>query len=1000
MGVVYRGRDPRIGRAVAIKLMRAADETLRERFLQEAQSAGSLKHRNIVTIFDYGEHDGQSYIVMEFVEGITLADQIRHNVALPLWRKLEVMDEVAAGLEHAHNKGVVHRDIKPANVMTDRDGIVKILDFGVARLANSSMTQAGLMLGTPNYMSPEQVKACHVDRRSDIFAVGLLFYELLTYRQAFSGDTPWDIMNAIVHGTPTPLRELWPDVDPAIEAIVSRAIEKDPAKRYQTLATLGADLARVRSRIGARIPPASPTSVTVLTPLPGPPPRTPPPRTLPPRTLRSTADRELLSKRRAERIDLYLLEARRAFDAGHYAEALEAGEQALMLDADEPRALDVITHARSALDRIQALARLAEARECLDRNDLDEAMALIEHAAALGPLSSDALSLRAAITERAQQRDAERQRYQAVLDGLARARASFASGQFESAIRAASEVLIHEPANEEAHQLSRQAVAEIQVRNQKLLEADAAREAIAEQQREFAAGRPHEAIASLERYSPAHELITAAVAQMRDELADLDRRSREAEERQRREEAEEAARRSEEISQRLARATTEVERGNLADARALVESALAIDSQHAEALLALHDIDAAIEADQRRRAHARAAEEAAAAARRRFEAGQRSAALALLESFTPPHEITTRAFEELKSRLAEIEEQRRELARQRREATRQRRAAVQQATARAEAAVARDAFGDAMQALDEADRLARPTAARKALRGRAVAGMEAARQRAEHDRMAQAAVEAARERAALEDWTGAETQLEAFAPSHPLVSQALIEVRQELAAQAERVRREQEDAERRAEADRARLLRVDEQCRIAQTELAAGNFDRAVQRLQQTSSADGPAPGLDTALADALAQQAAAAARARRQREVLRLVAEAHGKIVADDLSAAAERLEAALTIDPGHAGAVAAMAALRALQEEALPADEDTQLDGAMVAPDIGVGAGTVASTPTTIDVPPVDFEEPPADAEEPPAPVARFAPTSVVVYLFTAAAITALLLASRVSC
>jgi hypothetical protein len=193
-------------------------------------------------------------------------------------------------------------------------------------------------------------------------------------------------------------------------------------------------------------------------------------------------------------------------------------------------------------------------------------------------------------------------------------------------------------------------------------------------------------------------------------------------------------------------------------------------------------------------------------------------------------------------------------------------------------------------------------------------------------------------------------------------------------------------------------VRVDEQCRIAQAELAAGNIDRAVQRLQQTSSADGPAPGLDTALAEALAQQAAAAARARRQRDVLRLVAEAHGKIVADDLSAAAERLEAALAIDPGHPGAIAAMAALRALEEEALPAEQNTRVDGGMRAS--GVGAGTVASTPTTIDVPPADLEEPPADAGEPVAAVARFARTSAVVYLLTAAAITALLIASRVSC
>src|SRR5436190_421795 len=132
MGVVCRARDPRIGRLVAIKLLRVGDDAMRQRFLQEAQSAGSLQHRNIVTIFDYGEQDGESYIVMELVEGVTLADQIATGVALPLSRKLELIEDLARGLEYAHNRGIVHRDVKPTNVMISSDSVLKILDFGIA----------------------------------------------------------------------------------------------------------------------------------------------------------------------------------------------------------------------------------------------------------------------------------------------------------------------------------------------------------------------------------------------------------------------------------------------------------------------------------------------------------------------------------------------------------------------------------------------------------------------------------------------------------------------------------------------------------------------------------------------------------------------------------------------------------------------------------------------------------------------------------------------------
>jgi serine/threonine-protein kinase len=175
MGVLYLARDPAIDRLVAIKLMREGMEsrTARERFMREAQSAGRLHHLNLVTIFDVGEHDGQPFIAMQYIEGETLADVIDRRAAVPLVRKLRWLEDLCAGLHYAHRAGIIHRDIKPANVMVDAEGAVKILDFGIARVDAGGLTQ-GNIVGTLNYMAPEQMEGQPIDARADIFAVGAL----------------------------------------------------------------------------------------------------------------------------------------------------------------------------------------------------------------------------------------------------------------------------------------------------------------------------------------------------------------------------------------------------------------------------------------------------------------------------------------------------------------------------------------------------------------------------------------------------------------------------------------------------------------------------------------------------------------------------------------------------------------------------------------------------------------------------------------------------------
>nr|WP_294553766.1 serine/threonine-protein kinase [uncultured Rhodopila sp.] len=242
MGIVYDGWDPVIGRRVAIKTVRLLDtddpEALEglERFRNEARAAGRLSHPNIVAVYDYGESDDVAFIVMEFIEGQSLKQRLDTKEPLPVSEAVRVMQQVLAGLQFSHGKGVVHRDIKPGNVMLTEDGQVKLADFGIARIESSVMTQAGTMLGTPAYMSPEQLMAQTVDARSDIYSAGVLLYQLLTGERPFEGG-----LTAIIHKalntTPPRPSEISVTAPPGLDAVVARAMERRPADRYADAAT-------------------------------------------------------------------------------------------------------------------------------------------------------------------------------------------------------------------------------------------------------------------------------------------------------------------------------------------------------------------------------------------------------------------------------------------------------------------------------------------------------------------------------------------------------------------------------------------------------------------------------------------------------------------------------------------------------------------------------------------------------------------------------------------
>ncbi len=264
MGVVYRAWDPDLRRQVAIKVISATvdpgggspvnplnpadpvDDDLFERFVREAQAAASLAHPNIVTIFDFGRHAGRPFIVMELIDGETLAQVIHQrprNEALSLADRVRLAIDLCEGLAFAHEQGIVHRDVKPANVMlSSSSGVLKIVDFGIARitdeLANRPLTQTGGALGTPQYMSPEQVAGEPTDARSDVFAVGAVLYELFTGRPAFAAPTPAMVPVLVLQHAPPPMI----DVPPPLEQVVARAMEKDPSRRFQRLDDVAARL--------------------------------------------------------------------------------------------------------------------------------------------------------------------------------------------------------------------------------------------------------------------------------------------------------------------------------------------------------------------------------------------------------------------------------------------------------------------------------------------------------------------------------------------------------------------------------------------------------------------------------------------------------------------------------------------------------------------------------------------------------------------------------------
>ncbi len=276
MGVVYEGLDPLLNRQVAVKtILRSAlvdADTLSDfsdRFVREAQAIARLNHPNIVAVYDFGEEGDVAYFVMEFVRGRELKSYFDAGEFFDLGESIRVVGELLSALDFAHQQGVVHRDIKPANVMLDAERRVKLTDFGVARLAdsNSDRTMAGTMVGTPSYMSPEQIQGLVVGSRTDLFAAGIILYQSLSGAKPFSGHGTWAVQKQIVHDDPLPLSVANPQIDPRFDAIIARALAKDPAQRYASAAEFAADLRRTLALVSGGAGERSPTSPPVVVPM-------------------------------------------------------------------------------------------------------------------------------------------------------------------------------------------------------------------------------------------------------------------------------------------------------------------------------------------------------------------------------------------------------------------------------------------------------------------------------------------------------------------------------------------------------------------------------------------------------------------------------------------------------------------------------------------------------------------------------------------------------------
>jgi uncharacterized protein YbaR (Trm112 family) len=420
MGVVYRARDPIINRLVALKTITAAGsdyQNLLERFYREAQSAGGLQHPNIVTIFDMGDEAGVPYIAMELIEGENLEQVISQRTPIPVSLKLLYAAQACSAFDYAHKRGIVHRDIKPGNIMVNKDGTVKVVDFGIARVLETSKTQTGMLIGTFAYMSPEQYHGEHADERSDIWSFGVLLYELLCYRRPFIGTTPAALMHSICSQDAPPLRSMDPALPAELEIVVSRLLQKSPGNRYQSMEDVLLELDPICKGL------------------------------------------------QAESVARLVTESREVAEHGEFPRARDLLRQALQVDSKNQTARMLLEKVNAELRRVmirpKAQKEVERGESLLGEGKLQEA-----RAAAEGALQMDSSFEPAQELQRSIQKELDR--VQRVADWLDGAKQRLAEGMPDEAETLLAKVIEVEPANKQANKLLAQAAEEKKERQRRL----------------------------------------------------------------------------------------------------------------------------------------------------------------------------------------------------------------------------------------------------------------------------------------------------------------------------------------------------------------------------------------------------------------------------------------------------------------------------------------------------------------------------------------------------
>jgi serine/threonine protein kinase len=426
MGEVYKARDPLIGRMVALKVITSGltnKPELLERFYQEARSAGALQHPNIVTVYELGKEGDLPFIAMEFLGGDSLEKVIARKAPLPLAQKAGYIIQICRALEYAHKHGVVHRDIKPGNIMGTTEGTVKVVDFGIARLVDASKTQTGTLIGTLGYMSPQQLRGEHADERSDIWAVGVLFYELLCYQRPFLGDNPAALMMSIISKEPPPLAGTGVDCTSEVEAIIFRMLQKEAVDRYQTMEEALLDLDPVwkrlqQARVGELVADSQrlieagdlKTAQQLLR------------EALHADSSNSEAkalldkiSKELRRQQMLPKVMEQLAKAQEMLDAGQFQEAKAEAQAALQIDSTYQPAREMLAEVENAVKRVRELdKKLRVSKQRIAEGSLTEADRQLDEVLALDPENPQAQELRRQLREQVSRREQRKHLAEAV----------------------------------------------------------------------------------------------------------------------------------------------------------------------------------------------------------------------------------------------------------------------------------------------------------------------------------------------------------------------------------------------------------------------------------------------------------------------------------------------------------------------------------------------------------------------------------------------------------